>query len=821
MFGSIDLRVRPLRLGYLVNPADARQVREAIKLSTIVWGGTYNPIIPVFKRIPAAWHDKPVKGPSAQAVVQGYLEAFDPDILIQFVPDLPKTVQGKGLQILRPEQVWPRGEKRRDDLQPAIGIGVFDVLNEIFEQNYKFKRKYALKIVIPRIPKNSSLFWASLVGELPPDILDRLRKNYFEPLEAKEVDLDWPQIGGLMAGDTLFPRRISQYAVQQSHRSGRWREANVFFFDASDPTDVVDYWNLRALGGHILPVPKQFRQNKDLQALVAKFLRHYRRPWPHNPQHCDFASFIRSRHVEMKEMQEYASSLSLIPDKEDESADPFFSLQHWYPRMWDEWARDKDGAVPDDVFETEQSIDLGETDTLQIRLKPILPKLAEDTRYTGEPRCANEIAVRLYGTNEPPAEVFPKDAGEHTSRAISSITALRGEWRVGRNGLVILVKDTYSEHWEIPSGESVFFAWLRDRGWEPALSSSGLLAKQILRQLNGFILPLAEERLLGLLEHMNGGTTARDGSPAKVNRIDVERDLTVGELKNRLAAIEKGDRLYDYLLSRGLVRVGVRVQCPSCSRHSWYALRDVQDQLICPKCLNSFPAVRHVDSARWCYKTAGPFSVPKYADGAYAVLLALEFFSDHKMHGIRTTPAISFRATSRDGRDLEADFGVLWQETFAGEMLEGVLFGECKTYDQFGTKDFKRMRYLAKTFPGAVLAFCTLRKELSPKEAREITKIAKRGRRYWKSERTINPVLVLTGNELFSHMRPPYCWEAGIKDKFKHLYRLLDVCDATQQLYLGLPSWHVSWQEQWETRHQRIQQKKGLATQSAPLDGSV
>jgi hypothetical protein len=70
------------------------------------------------------------------------------------------------------------------------------------------------------------------------------------------------------------------------------------------------------------------------------------------------------------------------------------------------------------------------------------------------------------------------------------------------------------------------------------------------------------------------------------------------------------------------------------------------------------------------------------------------------------------------------------QDAVFGQRNDGVLFAECKTYDRFQAKDFMRMRQLAKTFPGAVLVFSTLRKSLSLQEIKGITRIAKRGRKY-------------------------------------------------------------------------------------------
>ena len=250
------------------------------------------------------------------------------------------------------------------------------------------------------------------------------------------------------------------------------------------------------------------------------------------------------------------------------------------------------------------------------------------------------------------------------------------------------------------------------------------------------------------------------------------------------------------------------MQCVHCLRNSWFSLSGIGDTLNCPKCLNSFQATGKLDSGVWCYKTTGPFSVPNYADGAYAVLLALAFLDHSKLMTLRITPVLSFEAEAPNKKTIEADFGAFWQESIFGEKTGGFLFGECKTYGRFGKKDFDRMSYLATTFPGAVLVFSTLRKSLTSKEVAGIARITKAGRKYWKTERPINPVLILTGNELLHDLGPPYCWEDSIKRKYDHLAGLLGVCDATQQIYLNLPSWQTEWHERWEKRRQRRMTKK-------------
>jgi hypothetical protein len=804
MFGTINIKSRPLKLAYLVDPRNANQVRKAIRLSSTLWGGAYFPIITLHKQMPATWREKPIKTPSPESVILGYVEAFDPDVFVQFSKEVPQCIDSLGLKIIKPDEIW----KNLDGdgyLIPKFGVGIFELLNDIFEKNFKFKMKYPVEVIFPKIPRQYSLFWASLFGELSSEIIQQLEKNYFEPLQIKRATIDTKNIKQLISRNVLFPRRITIHGIKSYDRSGFGRNAYVYYLDAMKPDDVIDFWNLRAMGKMVMPMPRQFRDDPFVKELVVDFLKAHRRPWRHDPKVCDFASIVRARNCTMEEIQAYSKTLKIDHDPSDKSDDPFFSIQHWYPRVWDEWARDKDGAVPNDIYgDKEDSMEITDPQEFRFGFRSLLPKFAQQHSHHGEPRCANEISFRFYGSNEFIAEVFPKSSGENFVSVISGLTSFRGDWRVGRNGLVKLVKYDFNETRDVPLAERVFFAWLKDLGWESKLSPAGLLAQQIYRILEGHSAILTNEKLLGLLEHMNGGKVKKDGSPAEGDQINQERYLSIGELKSRLRGTSGRDNIYDFAIERGIFKIGLRVQCPHCSRNSWYATENIRDELTCPRCLKYFPAVGNFDGSGWCYKTAGPFSVPNYADGAYAVLLTLDFFDDRKMHTMRITPALSFIAEVSGKENIEADLAAFWHESIFGENQDGLLFGECKTYGIFKKKDFDRMRYIAKTFPGAILVFSTLRKSLSKKEIASITRIAKSGRKYWKAERPINPVLILTGNELLSIFGPPYCWQDRLKKKFEHFRGLIGLCDVTQQIYLNLPSWQTEWHQKWEKKRQRM-----------------
>ena len=119
--------------------------------------------------------------------------------------------------------------------------------------------------------------------------------------------------------------------------------------DATKFADIVDFWNLRALGRSVIPVPKQFVDVPEYMTFIRNFVRNQYRVNPHNPTVTYGTSVIRSYSSTMPELESLANALDR-KDLSGQAGRKAPSLQHWYPRIWDEWAMGRDHAAPDNVF---------------------------------------------------------------------------------------------------------------------------------------------------------------------------------------------------------------------------------------------------------------------------------------------------------------------------------------------------------------------------------------------------------------------------------------------------------------------------------------
>lgn len=219
----------------------------------------------------------------------------------------------------------------------------------------------------------------------------------------------------------------------------------------------------------------------------------------------------------MEEMQQFAATVQELLPPINDPRRSYYSLQHWYPRIWDKLGRDTDGAVPRDFYSSEHEHDLDDSTSGAVSIKDAIPNFADEFGFSRKVVCANEISIFTYGATEYAADVLPKPAGQEVLRAVGGPASFVGDWRINDNGLVKLVGYRSRQFIKIPKAEDVIFAWLSDLSWKPQPSPPGLLAKQILRQLDGQVCGLRNEALLGLLEHMNGGSVHRDGQPSNTH----------------------------------------------------------------------------------------------------------------------------------------------------------------------------------------------------------------------------------------------------------------------------------------------------------------
>ena len=184
---SARVRLRPIRIALLVSPSDLRAIRTFLRICACLWGGAYNPIIPVFRRRPREWHPKLPDMLTCAEIARGYAEFFEPDVFVEATPNL---LERAGLGDLR----TPPGihhhvvsletllscDSHSDEAELDIGLDIIDVLTDIYPSERRFQLRDHRPAYLVK-PGGSSALVAALFGLYPDDELSLSFKSNCSP----------------------------------------------------------------------------------------------------------------------------------------------------------------------------------------------------------------------------------------------------------------------------------------------------------------------------------------------------------------------------------------------------------------------------------------------------------------------------------------------------------------------------------------------------------------------------------------------------------------------------------------------------------------
>lgn len=66
-----------------MRPNDMTSVRKIMQLCACLWGGLFNPIIPVFRKPPAEWRPQKFERLKGREVAKGYVRFFEPVVYVE------------------------------------------------------------------------------------------------------------------------------------------------------------------------------------------------------------------------------------------------------------------------------------------------------------------------------------------------------------------------------------------------------------------------------------------------------------------------------------------------------------------------------------------------------------------------------------------------------------------------------------------------------------------------------------------------------------------------------------------------------------------
>lgn len=786
MEGKINLRLRPIRFCFFINSSKRSEILEAIQINSFLWGGRFNPIIPITNQIPKVWK-KSIFRQNMQNIIEGYIDAYDPDYIVKFGDINTQKYKLGERKIIDSKEVLGVETSH----YPKVGIGIFELLNQIYEDEFKYLRKIPYEVSIPQISSEDELFLSAVFGNIKRGTKDEIIKFFNKRLEIETKECNINNFSNFLKVNKLFLRRIGESYIQHVRNVQSFRNDYVIILNSKNNYDIIDYWNLRAAGVRILPLPVQCFPENDIYSQVSDFINSNYYPINQNNVY-NQTIILKGRSVNGKVFEKIINSLKNQND--NQTIGHKFLIQSFHPRIWNNFGRRADHVGYCDIESISKEINVS-SENNYISVNTLPPQFSTNN-FSELGLYINEVELKF---NREDSSLYAQAIPEAGEELVHSFkTWSYDQWRFSRYGVFFKIKNTGYDtiSFNAPKSEDVFIDWFKYNGLKIKLSNSGIIAKQIIKHLGSIhnLQTLVNEEIIKLLiRFVKKRDTISFSELIHILKKGKDKgDFHLGHISNTL----------NRLLDLKILKLGVRIQCSNCKQFQWYSLTDLDDRINCPICFTKFPfPSSEPNKLKWEYKPIGPFSLQRDHIGVYCSLLCLSFFN---RHGLRaTTNMLSFDIVGH----CEVDLGMIRGKTFKDSEPQEVIFFECKTLNEFERKDIQRMHFVASKFPGSVIVFATLKDKLSLKERKLLIPFVKKSRKYWKEDRPINPVLILTRNELFSYWGPPLCWKGlgGNFTKFEDshinvLGDLLNFCDVSQQIYLDMESWHTWITKQFEKK---------------------
>lgn len=775
-----------------MRPADRVSISRIMRWCTCLWGGRFNPIIPV-GRYPACWREehKALRKPDRE-VARDYMLFFEPDVLVEAEPGLAASIgygaldeDGFERQLLSLDALFSsEGESRP---RFYFGLSVRDAYDDIFQSQRQFVLRDAPPALVFNETKHLPIVEA-VFGAFPTEERAQLfREDFVDVFRPEVADLAVEHWFKYFRDGAISPLVPTNHKIEIDPRGPR--TLSFFIFDHTKPADLIDYWNKRLFETPVYPVPLCWL--KDIAPTMVDMITRNHRPIPNNPFGTKFHSAVFfGRSLKQETVTE------LTREYLSDCADGAFHRGGvWHPKVPTEHRGPtcERHAVKVDSASFDAEIIEGNT----VRFDTLAPDFAD--RYGGgHYRWANVVNLSSY-SDDTWALTYPSNLQDRTTPRL--FRSLLERPVVTREGWVLGQQHKGLQEWiELSDGPSAIAEWLERKGIKAELSNPGRIAKQMVESLGSLWAThvIAHREIIELLNSMAAQEIVRGAADEATRRQFEGRAFLAGRWKtliNRLGANRLPRLALDDFTKRGILKLGLGVDCPNCTHSNWYGLDSVDYEVTCERCLKTFKFPQGDTSARWKYRVTGPFSVPNFAEGAYTVALTLNVFNMRIRGGGDTemTYATGLNLVHEDFKR-EVDFAFWYsQRPILGQRPEPrFVFGEAKSFAEEAVTDhdIESLKLICQVVPGAIVVVAVLKMAFSENEKARLAEMTKWGWELVDGQPRAH-MLLLTGVELFENFSVAKAWdEAGDaypKDADHWIFGDLDdFARATQKIHLDL-----------------------------------
>ncbi len=677
---TLYIKYRPIRIGFLIRDSSTDDLIKAAQINTLLWGGIYNPVIPVSS--------------TNINFSKQLLDIFSVDVLYATSHTKEIDVLIKDNPFLRDPSHYAENIFYEDwDTKKNI-LGYLDTINIVahyWEKEFKnkpedFKSDCSLVNWEESDPCNNlfSILFGYISTSL--NLKEDFRNAFLKGLRSKVVNIGLQNTIDSSITKSITP--IHATALELSGFGGTWRGNGIYVGSSNNFIDLLNFWNLRASGLLIEFFPRDQLQRFD--EFIKGYLKGLDEMPNRNPNIEDWICVYYSANHEdvQKVVKEYQGTKR-------------FLFSHCSDDIWN-GLNIKPASF---YFGSQQTLANVDVSYERYNVSVALPEMkflnAERNRNVSSQQLVVSVdALSEFAypghTLKPP---FIRKLNEVYSRSIAF-----DPWRIRseKDGIGVIIKAYESSLSLYPINDQILIQKVFElAGFKATTSQAGLLAKQIIQGMKDDF-PLEACRVFkitGVRKLLTSPKTARGSKILRSEATKIIWENNFLKFQNLFIETRNHQKLganevFDYLVKKKIfapklkfiyrfIRKRSEFKCRNCGLKEMILIANYENEWICPYCrFNHFmPEFIGEDfqsraNKYWQFSRSGLFAKDNNQEGAIPVIISLltfaRIFSSYKL----------FYSTSlnlENSRRCEIDFCILQSERSSNIQI-GI--AECKSEGQ-------------------------------------------------------------------------------------------------------------------------------------------
>ncbi len=236
---NFTIKYRPVRIGFLVKEGSVEDLIKVAGINTLLWGGIYNPIIPVSK-------DK--------RFAEQLLNLFSVDTLFptSHTKEIDEII--KANRFLRDPGHYAQNIFYEDWGTKKNIIAYLDSLNIVdYYWNHEFRHKpkdYESNFALVKWEDDDGFknLFSILFGCFPTthNLREDFKVAFLKGLRSKEIKISPNDSVTKNLGESIYP--LKSTGLELDGYGGTWGVDGIYIGDGNDFDDLLYFWNLRAAG---------------------------------------------------------------------------------------------------------------------------------------------------------------------------------------------------------------------------------------------------------------------------------------------------------------------------------------------------------------------------------------------------------------------------------------------------------------------------------------------------------------------------------------------------------------------------------------------